>query len=160
MCVTFRQAGAGEGWKWSRRWLTQKKAPSQTQHYPLRFFFCFMSFFLPLIFSLTAGKQSFPSPPWQSELRRVIPPSTAKSFTFPTQLWTLLHKANAVWVCMCACSKCAFWFTGTQINGRRRLWCAWVAETRDVGVLFALFVSFSLSVDALFALLCVCTYEQ
>lgn len=97
----------------------QRRKPSQTQHWLLSF----LSFSPSL--SLTAGKQTSPSPPWQSELRQVIPPSTAKSFTSPTQPWMLLHKANAVWACVLVCvhvQSMPFDLQAhTQINGRGRL---------------------------------------
>lgn len=109
--------------------------------------------FLSLLLSLRINSCP-PLLPWQSELGRVIPPSTVKSFTSPTQPWTMLHKANAVWACVYAQSMPFDLQAHTQINGRRRLWSVSVAESRDVGVLFNLFVSHSSSAGALFLWAC------
>lgn len=121
VCVCVCHLSMMVGWQGQVRGESEAMGDLQRRKHCLRHS-TDLSVFLSLLLSLTVGKQSSPSPPWQSELRQVIPPSTAKSFTSPTQPWMLLHKANAVWACACvrvcvrACSKYAFWFTGTHTD--------------------------------------------
>lgn len=125
-------------------------------HWPL----CLSFFFFPLLLSLTAGKRSSPSPPWQSELRQVIPPSTAKSFTslYPALDDAAAAAAQKLMQSECACVRArllcahvqsmAFDLQAhTRINGRRTLWCASVAEWWRVLVCCSTSLSHALSLS-------------